>query len=339
MKSSIPLLLGFLLFLSPASAWAEGKKSPVTLSPALQKIIDDEKISKEQDRLTPPPLLYNSLIAGGPIVMATVKDVKIPADSFNRTVTLDITQTLRGDNVPKTLELSYVPPRGATFGGEKRPLFPDNAWYNVEPRAGKTLLLILTGKAGSLDALCVLDAEERDAAWIPRVKKMIALETLPAATRQAALIDALSDPAPLMHSYALYLLSTKACPHDAACRQKILDRLAPVARSQTEATPQRLQALDDIGFKVYDGFSATDSVNSGILALLFSLVPDPVPDIGAEAIQILHGYLLGGGETSPDISAITIADRGNVVARLEQDGKSEKPDAQQARELLQLLTK
>lgn len=278
-----------------------------------------------------PPMLYSAYTAGGPIVLGTITDVRRTAGEADRgELTIAIEEELRGVGLPAALDLPF----------ERRPretTRPPLLWDRVPPEAGKRVCVILENDASA--GRCVLDIDGADNRFLPVLKRMVALETLPAPERKVKLLGALTDSSPLVRALATELLLAMEASGSPEIRRELLGALLGLARDPRRTLAERLQAASFAGFKVYDGFSADDPVNYEVLSSLTGLLTDPETRIRGNAAHMLHGYLLGAGTLRPSPQRIRIDERERVLGQLKKDIEARSYFADAAAGLLELFAK
>jgi len=282
-----------------------------------------------QPPVMPPPEVYRAFLQGDLIVSGTVAEVT-PAGSPDRgTFRFTVREQLRGKPVPGELTLSYeiFPPD---------PRRPPVLWQRVRPAAGKNLVLFLAPEGDKFRVDGVLDLGGDDAKALPLIRQSLQLEDAAGKKDKQPLLNATGDPSPFVRGVALTFLISKVCPNDAACRTEMLDRMAAIARNPTEKREQRVWAVDTIATKVYFGFRNGDEVDRKAAMALAGLMADPDPAVRGEAIQFLHGYILGQGTVKPDLSG-NLPGRRAIVEQLRRDAESNLPFAAQARDLAPIV--
>jgi hypothetical protein len=278
----------------------------------------------------PPAEVYNAILRGGPVVRGTIVAITQPtASSQGGMLTFAVREQLRGPPVPQLLTLPYQPQPGSPPA--KRPLW---LWEHMTAAAGKNLLVVLAQNKGSWEAAGLLDLDGDEAGALPQVRRVLELEKDAEGRQKGPLLDAVSDSSLFVRGAAIEFLTARVCPADAACRAALLDAVAKVA--QNPQSDQRVWAIDIIGSKVYAGFHAGDDVDAKAALVLAGLLADPDSATRGEAVQFVHGLLLGGGSVRPEIH-LSGALKGEVMARLRHDAGSSLAFAVQAGELAKAL--
>jgi hypothetical protein len=273
----------------------------------------------------PPPLLYSAFLSGGPIASGTVAAV----DTSGGVLTLTVNEQLRGKPLGNTILVPYSPPSPNL----KRPPEP---WDGIDPVPGKQLMLFLAGEAASWEVREVLDLTGEQARWVPVIRRMIEMES-DKVTKQSLLND-VTDSSQIIRALATKLLTDKVCVSDLSCKQEILNSLRSKAEDAKTPSPRRVESVQVIGTKLYDGFSADDPINQVVLKTLLEFTASADERVRAEAIQIASGYLLGAGSSKPKLPPLTSAQRNTIIAQLQMEGRQNSSVAGQANALAHLLS-
>lgn len=275
------------------------------------------------------PRVYSAFIKDGPVVTGKIAAIQaLAGNAETGTLTVDITGELRGHLSKTQIELPWTT--------HVNPKYPPFVWARVPPVVGHRVLLFLTDQQGLTYADEVLDLDRGDDKWLPKIQAMLSLEKQATAGDTKALLDDLSSSDQDMRSLAANLLLVRNCAPAGACRTEGLSKLNAIARDRTRRTADRVWAASMIAHQVYVGVPASSASDEAAASALAALLADPDAAVRNEAVQDLHGLLLGGGVTKPRID-ISETDRARVVEQLRRDAQAGGPFAADARDLSEKL--
>ena len=277
-----------------------------------------------------PPRVYSAFIKQGPIVTGTIIAVLPSPQATNGTVTVDITGELRG-HLAKT-QLTVL------FSSIPNPKYPPFAWARVPPVTGHKVLLFLAGDPDQPYAEEILDFNRGEEKWMPEVRSLLSLEAAGVSGDKKTLLDTLSNPERDLRSFAAEVLLVRVCGPADQCRIDALNKLTAIAGDANQLKVDRIWAVSLIAHSVFTGIPAAAAADRAAVTALVELLADPSVAVRDEAVQNLHGLLLGGGVAKPRVD-IAPGDRAKVVQQLRRDGQSGEPFARQARELSEVLVK
>ncbi|HEY2469883.1 MAG TPA: hypothetical protein VGI45_18845 [Terracidiphilus sp.] len=271
--------------------------------------------------------LYLSFNKNGPIAIGKIASLQLAQQSAVSeigTLSLDITEQLRGDPLPSRVEVRFgwVDPSSSEFLGRlKGP--PPGGFDRLRPVAGMHVLLMFDRrKPTTVPPLAVLDLDSEEAAWVPLIKRAIAGESLQGADRVNALLHGLNDPQKFIRTVSMHaLLQGTECQSGSACADSAVTILGVRANRGTKA--ERLEAISWLAHQFYFEYedAGPTSTNNKIAATILTLVGDPDPSIRGQAIDNLDQVLSPGNKWRPDLAHLAIPDRSAVVEALRREGQ------------------
>jgi hypothetical protein len=279
----------------------------------------------------PDPRVYSAFIKNGPIVEATITTIKPSAPgSETGTLAIEVTGELRGHLQKKQFEIPY--------STHLNPKYPPFVWERAAPVAGHHVVLFLIEQQGLTYADEVLDLDAGEQKYMPKLQALLALEKQGASGDVKPLLDDLGSADQDIRSLASRLLLDKRCMAPAPCRAETLDKLTAIAHDRSRPKAERVWAVVQIGHNVYLGIPASAATDQAAANALTGLLVDPETAIRDEAVQDLHGLLLGGGTAKPKIE-LSAAERTKVVEQLNKDAQAGLAYSSKARELSELIAR
>ena len=282
----------------------------------------DQQISKDAT-------IVNNFPEQGPVIIGSVKRIDQPVAGVNGAVTISVAEQLRDPTLGSEVTTLYSP-------GPTSPKYPRFGWNRLPPVLGHTVLLFLTGGKPDWQVIEVLDLEKGENGTLPSIRAMIALQTQAARGEQAPLFEALSRGNHALRNLAADLLLRQACVSDSECRTKVLRILSGIAQNSQQPDQERAWAVSTMAHRVFTGFPNDSAVDRAVIASLIPLLTDSISSVRGEAIESLHGLLMGGGDAKPQV-VISDAARTAVLAQLRRDARSGTPFDSQARDLSDFL--
>jgi|GEM_PF-4282295 hypothetical protein len=268
--------------------------------------------------------LYLSFNKDGPIAIGKIASLHIEQQrsAIERgTLSLDITQQLRGDPLPSPLEVHFFwvdPNSSEALGSLKGP--PPSGFDRVRPVAGVNVLLIFERRRPTtVPPLAVLDLDSgEEAAWVPLIKRAIGLESMTGADRINALLHGLNDPQKFIRVVSMHQLRQGTeCLSGSTCADSAVSILGYRAHSGTQA--ERTQAIDWLAHQFYDGTAGPTSTNNKIAATTLALMADPDLTIRGEALDNLDQMISSDLKWHPDFAHLPLPNRNAVIRALEQE--------------------
>lgn len=267
----------------------------------------------------------------GPIVIAKIEDVKPGTNASPRVATVAVQEYVRGSNLTEDALHVIVDWNGDPHYIRRPPM-----WFNIDPVVGKSILLSYTRpySGGRLVPTCVVDLDNNGAQTIETIRKLVALQKLSPENDQAQLEQALSDPSATVRSYANLKLTPAV--RASGTRRRIFEEFAPIA--ETANDPRRSEAIGMIESD-FDIGEPNSEINSQILSMMADLTADPDSHIRSIAIQYLYSKFFNDLKNKPDPTLVRPKNPEQVKQRLQQDINEQRPHAEEAKKLLDLLGK
>jgi hypothetical protein len=268
--------------------------------------------------------LYLAFNKRGPIVLGKIVSVNVQAQTADREtgmLTMEITEHLRGDSLPPTLDVKFdwVDPNspGYTLAYIKRP--PPQGFDRLRPAAGMHVLAMFSRrKPAANPPLAVLNLDSGEEAWVPHIKRAVAMDSLPGDGRTEALLTAMSDSQKFIRVVAMQgLLEGPACQTGSLCRDRVVKILA--ARAGVGVNKDRLEAIDWLTHRFYDAPARETTANIAITQNLLALTADPDKDVRGQAIDDLDQILSPDLAWHPDLSKVPIPNRDAVMKSLQEE--------------------
>jgi hypothetical protein len=268
--------------------------------------------------------LYLAFNKGGPIVTGKVTSVNAQTqtpDHESGTLTLEITEHLRGDTLPHSLSVPFdwVDPNSQAYAMVyiKRP--PPQGFDRVRPQPGmRVLVMFPRRKPAENGPLAVLNLDSGEETWVPAIKRAVAMEKLPDDARTETMVTAMSDPQKFLRVVAMHgLLQGTACQPGTPCRDKVVKVLS--ARASAGRGKDRLEAMDWLTHRFYDASARETPANLAVAQNLLSLAADPDTEVRGQAIDDLDQLLSPDLAWHPDLGKLPISNRAEVKKALQEE--------------------
>jgi hypothetical protein len=280
--------------------------------------------------------LYLAFNKGGPIAIGRVASVDVKtkgADYENGTLTLEVTEQLRGEALPQSLTVPFgwADPNSPSysFTYAKRP--PPQGFDRILPVAGMRVLLMYPRRKPTAGApLAVLNLDSGEEAWIPVIRRALAMTALTGAERTNTLLGGLSDPKKFIRVVAMHrLLEGPECVSGSTCRDKAVEILGKRAKAGPEI--DRLEAVEWLEHQFYDAPARDTTSNRQIISTLFALVTDQNSNVRKRAIGELDQVFSPDMNWRPSPAQVNISNPEDVARVLEEEQKEGGESAQRAK--------
>jgi hypothetical protein len=297
---------------------------------AAQNARPDGGLSMASPYVDAPPTFYSAFRKDGPILVATIEAVLSPNGGITGKLRVGVQRTIRGPEMPSTFDLPFT----FTTPNPKR---PPTLWDRVPPSEHAQICVLLSSDTNHPSAECILEPVGKDRELMPVLSQMVALERSIVTNGGTNLLEEVANANPLIRSLATDLLLFQVTRERPGVRAEVLDKLVVLACNQTNRSEARVQAVSNIGHKVYQGFSTDDRIDGEAVASLFGLVTNSTIEVRAQAVQVLHSLFFGGGAQKPSLAAIAL-NRADTTNQLYLDAMARVYFSNQAEDLLKLLS-
>lgn len=279
---------------------------------------------------------------GGAIVLGKIASVQLEAedaDYESGTVTIEVTEKLRGSDVSTALDFPFAwsDPKSPRFIFSRMKGPPPTGFGGIRPSAGREVLAFLAPrKPTSVPPLEVLDIGAGGSIWVPLVRRAIAIDQLPVEERTQSLLEGLSDPTEFTRDVAMHgLMQGSQCRTGTTCREKAIAILTQRARAGLES--ERIRSMGWLFQYLYDPSAKNTRSNRQIVSSFFTLVTDPDQNIRRAAIVQLDNVFFSGANWTPEISTLEIPSRTEIISELEKEQKEGWPSAYKAKRIERLI--
>lgn len=279
--------------------------------------------------------LYLAFNKQGPIVIGKLASIKVENQSTTSesgTLTLDITEQLRGEPLPSALNIRYqwINPNSPSYTTAYLKGPPPYGFDRVHPARGMNVLAIFSRrKPTTTPPMSVIYLDSTESGWLPMIRKAVALESLEGDARTVALLNGLTDPQKFIRVVSMHQLRQDAtCESGSPCAIKVIQILRD--RAAAGALQERSEAVDWMAHQFYDGSTGGTGSNNAVAAELMSLIADPSSVIRGQAIDDVDQMLSTDAKWHPDLSGLDIPNRSAVIRALEQERGDSGPSAVEA---------
>lgn len=268
--------------------------------------------------------LYLAFNKQGPIVIGKISSIKVENQSTTSesgTLTLDITEQLRGEPLPNALAIRYqwINPNSPSYTTSNLKGPPPYGFDRVHPAIGMNVLALFSRrKPTTTPPMSVVDLDSTEAEWLPVVRRAVALETLKRDERTDSLLNGLADPQKFIRVVSMHELRDDAsCLSGSPCAIKVIQILR--RRAATGAPAERSEAVDWMAHQFYDGSAGDTGSNIAVASELISLIADPSSVIRGQAIDDVDQLMSTDVKWHPDLSRLAISNRTAVMQALKQE--------------------
>ena len=287
--------------------------------------------------------LYLAFNKEGPIAVGRITAVNTSEQNAvheNGILTFEVTEQLRGEPLPHSLDISYawIDPNSQDYLITYAKGPPPGGFNLVRPVVGMRMLIIFPRrKPDTSSPLAVLNLDAGGDKWYPIIKRALEITNLTGEAKTNALLEALADPSKFMRVIAIHFLQqAPECRSGSSCCDRAVEILSKRAENGA-SEKERLQAIDWLELNLYDASAKDTTSNRLVVSNLLSLITDSNRNVRRQAVENLDRVFSPDMKWRPDPGKLAIPNRAEIMRVLKEEKAEGGESAKKAEHLANVI--